>query len=120
MVDLGPLTTEGLLRAYSELQKNAPRDAAIYVSPELYFEFTENFGAINSAYWPGSGEPEQPRVMLPVFFGLPVTIDPELQGDEWYTVDLDNNLVRLHVARPGTHPVEYGTIERKETSSDQR
>ncbi len=114
MDNLGPLTTEGLLKMYEELQANAPKDAAIFVSPELYFEFTENFGAINSAYWPGNGEPEVPRVMLPVMYGLPVTIDPELHGNEWYTVDLDNNIVRLHVARPGSDPVEYGTLVRRQ------
>lgn len=120
MMDLGPLTTDNLMAAYRELQERGPVAAAIYVSPELYFEFNENFGAINSAYWPGGNEPENPRVMLPVFFGLPVIVDPDLKDGEWFTVDLNNNIIRLHVARPGSDPVEYGSIQRKERTSDSR
>jgi len=115
------LTFADVMEVFKDLRRRvADVPAAIYVSPELYFEFNERITESNSAYWPGGTEPESPRIMLPSFYGLPVTIDPDLHGNEWYTVDVDNNIIALHVARPGIDPVEYGTLTRKDRNERSR
>lgn len=111
-MDDKPLTFDDILALTADLRARvSDMPAAIYVSPELYFDFNQGIAEANSVYWPTDYSP-----MLPMFFGLPVTIDPDLRGPEWYTVDIRNNIIALHVALPGSDPVEYGTLQRRRTN----
>lgn len=68
------------LEAWNTIAEAVRRDepVAVYVSPELYFEQCEWAQGINSAY--ASSAPEAFRLPWLGIEGVPVVVDPELQG----------------------------------------
>lgn len=105
------LTAEQLMAMLDKLPRRSETAVALYVSPELSHQLREWLLGINSAYLDQSVEAWRPPVNY--YSGMPLIVDPELEGNGWYTVDADNNIIALHVARPGSDPVEWGLIQRK-------
>lgn len=83
--------------------------AAVYVSPDLYFEQVEWMQGINSAYV--STQPEHPRMPWYAIEGVPVVMDPNFEGKRFALCSsrdfIDDMRLALDIHTEGMVESEY-------------